>query len=132
MKATAANAQDETPTDKRPMKKTLIALLFTLPAPLAHADPVWAVRPEPGLVCMATSTPAPQILDVPSAKGRPLAVAGPIVLARHPSHLDNGYVEVERPNKQTGWVLQGALSPGPAKCVPTLMSNGLILIGGAG
>ncbi|MEA2741929.1 MAG: hypothetical protein QOG25_300, partial [Acetobacteraceae bacterium] len=44
-----------------------------------------------------------------------------------PQRAENGYVEVERPNRQAGWIQQGALSPGPAGCIPMLMSNGLIL-----
>jgi hypothetical protein len=102
---------------------------FLLSASLAHAEAVWAIRPEPGLVCMATTQPLPQILEQPRADALPLATAGPIVFAVKPQHVEAGYVEVERPNGQTGWVQQTALSAGPASCVPTLMSNGLVLAG---
>jgi hypothetical protein len=108
------------------MRISLIAL-FLLGAPLAHADPVWAVRPVPDLVCMTAVQPSPQIMEQPRAGARPLAVAGPIVFAMQPQRAENGYVEVERPNRQAGWIQQGALSPGPAGCIPMLMSNGLIL-----
>jgi hypothetical protein len=104
--------------------------LFLLTAPLAHAEGIWAIRPEPGLVCMvATTRPPPQILEQPRADAQALATAGPVVLAVTPQHVDSGYVEIERPNRQTGWVQQTALSAGPAACVPVLMSNGLILSG---
>lgn len=106
----------------------IVLAIFLLTAPLAHADPVWAVRPEPGLVCM-TSQPA-RILEQPRADAQAIAVAGSVVLVVTPQHVDGGYVEVERPNRQAGWMPQSALSAGPAGCVPTLMSNGLILISG--
>ena len=54
------------------MRISAIAL-FLLTAPIAHADPVWAVRPEPGLVCMTTSQPAP-IVEQPRADAQPLAI----------------------------------------------------------
>jgi len=111
------------------MRVSLIAL-FLLAARLAYADSLWAVRPEPGLVCMTTSQPAP-IKEQPRADAQALAMSGPIVFVITPQHVDGGYVEIERPTRQAGWVQQGALSAGPAKCVPTLMSNGMILIGGA-
>jgi hypothetical protein len=106
--------------------RTALAL-FLLGAPLAHADPIWAVRPEPSLVCMK-SQPA-QILELPRADAQPLATAGAVVFVITPEHVDGGYVEVERPNRQTGWMPQSALSAGPVACVPTLMSNGLVLAG---
>jgi hypothetical protein len=111
------------------MRASFIAL-FLLAAPLAHADPVWAVRPEPGLVCMTTSHSAP-IQEQPRADAPAVATAGPIVFIITPQHVEAGYVEVERPNHQIGWIQQDALSAGPTKCVPTLMSNGLILTAGA-
>jgi hypothetical protein len=104
---------------------------FLLSASLAHAEAVWAIRPEPGLVCMATAQPRPQILDQPRGDALPLATAGPVVFAVKPQHVEAGYMEVERPNGQIGWVQQTALSAGPASCVPTLMSNGLVLPGAA-
>ena len=111
------------------MRTSLIAL-FLLAAPLAHADPAWAIRPEPGLVCMTTSHSVP-IQEKPRADALALATAGPIVFIITPQHVEAGYVEVERPNRQIGWIQQDALSAGPTKCVPTLMSNGLILTAGA-
>jgi hypothetical protein len=107
-------------------KSVLLILLVAAPA---MADPVWPVRPEPGLVCMAAASGA-QIQVQPHADATALATAGPIVLVVRPQQAINGYLQIERPNKQPGWVKLDALSPGPAKCVPTLMSNGLILIGG--
>jgi hypothetical protein len=70
-------------------------------------------------------------VEQPRADAQPLASAGPIVFAIKPQHVENGYVEVERPNGQIGWIQQTALSAGPAACVPTLMSNGLVLTGPA-
>ena len=105
-----------------------LIILAALVAPSAHADPVWPVRPEPGLVCMSVTSPG-QIIEQPRSNATALATAGPIVFAVQPLRVANGYVEVERPNKQTGWISQSVLAPGPVPCVPTLMSNGLILIG---
>jgi hypothetical protein len=107
-----------------------LVALFRLTTSLAHAEPVWAVRPEPGLACMTTSQPAP-IMEQPRSDAQPLATAGPIVFAITPRHIEGGYVEVERPNGQIGWIPQTALSSGPPACVPTLMSNGLVLGGAA-
>ena len=106
--------------------RTAVALLL-LTAANAHADPVWAVRPEPGLVCMTSQSA--QIVEQPRADAQSLAIAGPVVFVITPKHIDGGYVEIERPNKQVGWVAQSALSAGPVGCVPTLMSNGLVLAG---
>jgi hypothetical protein len=104
---------------------------LALTVPFAQADDaVWAVRPEPGLVCMAASSPTSILLE-PKANGVALAIAGPIVFVVQPRRVSNGYVEIERPNKQIGWVAQSTLSICPDRCVPTLMSNGLILIGEA-
>jgi hypothetical protein len=108
------------------------SLLAVLVATQAMADPIWPVRPEPGLACMAVTSPGVQILAQPHPAASALATAGPLVFAVQPQKLSNGYVEIERPNKEPGWIQQDALSPGPANCVPTLMSNGLILIGGPG
>ena len=102
--------------------------LVTLAAlsPLAAlADPVWAIRPEPGLICMAVSSAKP-ILDQPH--GRPTATSGQIVFVFKPMRPQDGFVEIERPNRQVGWIEQDILSPAP-NCTPTLMSNGLILTG---
>jgi hypothetical protein len=107
---------------------TIAGLTLAAAISAAHADPIWAVRPEPGLVCMTTSQPAP-IVDQPRADAQPLAMAGPIVFVITPQHVDGRYIEIERPNHQVGWIQQSVLSAGPTKCVPTLMSNGLILIG---
>lgn len=107
-----------------------LAVMMAAPAPPpACADPVWSIRPEPGLVCMAPKTGS-LIVSQPSAKAPPLAVAGAIVFVMQRHRPVNGYVEIERPNKQTGWIEQATLSPGPDNCVPMLMSNGLILTGG--
>ena len=117
------------------MRFVVPAILLGLVGPVApgpaHADPVWAIRPEPGLVCMTTTSPRPPILDLPRADAEVLAVAGPVVLAVKPQHLEAGYVEIERPTRQRGWVRQTALSAATDVCTPTLMSNGLILTVGA-
>jgi len=79
---------------------------------------------------MTTSNSAP-IQEQPRADAPALATAGPIVFIITPQHVEADYVEVERPNRQIGWIQQDALSAAPTKCVPTLMSNGLILTAGA-
>jgi len=103
----------------------LLAVLLASPA---CADPVWPVRPEPGLVCMTLTAPA-QIVEQPRSNATSLATAGAIVFAVQPLQISNGYVKVERPNRQIGWVPQTALASGPVKCEPMLMSNGLVLLG---
>ena len=106
------------------MRYVLIALAALTPLS-ALADPIWAIRPEPGLICMAVSSAKP-ILDQPH--GQPTATSGQMVFVLKPMRPLDGFVEIERPNRQTGWIEQSALSPAP-DCTPTLMSNGLILTG---
>jgi hypothetical protein len=96
---------------------------------LAHADPVWPVRPEPRLTCMAVTVTGAQILEQPRPDATHIATAGSIVFAVLPRRLVNGFAAVERPNREIGWVPQNVLTDGPAACVPTLMSNGLVLTG---
>jgi hypothetical protein len=78
---------------------------------------------------MAVAPAGIQILEFPRLDARHIATAGSIVFAVQPIRLVNGYVAVERPNRQVGWIQQTSLSNGPAGCAPTLMSNGLILTG---
>ncbi len=96
---------------------------------VAHADPVWSVRPEPRLACMTVTVTGAQILEQPRPDATHIATAGSIVFAVQPQRLVNGFAAVERPNREVGWVPQNILADGPAACVPTLMSNGLILTG---
>ena len=96
----------------------------------ARADVVWAVRPEPTLMCMTVHGTDEQrrILQHPTTGTQAVAVAeaGPVVFVVKPLHVVRGFVEVERPERSNGWILQSDLSPYPGTCVPTLMSNGLI------
>lgn len=94
-----------------------------------YADVVWAIRPEPGLTCMAVSEAGIQILEFPRPDSPRIATAGAIVFAFQPQRIVNGYTEIQRPNRQAGWIQQASVSAGPAACVPSLMSNGLILMG---
>ena len=105
-----------------------IVTAFTLPA---LADPVWLIRPEPGLICASVTAVGTQILEHPRSGAPSIATAGRIVFTVQPAQRANGYVEVQRPNKQVGWILQTTLTNGPEKCVPTLTSSGLILPGTA-
>lgn len=109
------------------MRVAPLAIALICIAPVTQAEPVWAVRPEPGLTCAGTSIPRPAIFDQPRSDASALAIAGPVVLVIKPQHVESGFVEVERPNGQRGWVQQSSLAAGPANCVPSLMSNGLIL-----
>lgn len=104
---------------------TFVLAALLIPT-VAYADPVWAIRPEPGLVCMSTTSLAP-ILEQPQVEAHPIANAGPVVFVLRPVRVENGFVEIERPNKQAGWIAQSALHQGSEHCQPTLMSNGLIL-----
>ena len=108
------------------MRQITLALLIA--AVPAYADPDWAIRPEPGLICMSPQ-PGTVIFELASVKSKQIAIAGRIVLVRQQRKPVDGFVEIERANRQLGWVEQSALSPGPDGCVPTLMSNGLIYAG---
>ncbi len=103
-----------------------LALAALLIPAVAFADPVWAIRPEPGLVCMST-TPLAPILEQPQVDAHPIATAGPVVFVLRPVRVENGFIEIERPNKQAGWIAQNGLHQNLDHCQPTLMSSGLIL-----
>ena len=79
--------------------------LFLLTAPLAHADPVWAVRPETR-TCVHGVAALRRYSEQPRADAPALATAGPIVFIITPLNVEAGYVEVERPNRQTGGLQQ--------------------------
>ena len=123
------------------MKTYLLAVLPLCAIGVARAQPIHAVSPLPGYVCMSLNVAPGQMLD--PAQGVPLrvspaasaAVAGRaasvlVVQASAPSR--NGFLEVMRPNRQTAWIEAAYTRPWSnpyapsAHCVPSLMSNGSI------
>lgn len=105
---------------------TAIGLLTALPA---YADIVWAVRPEPGLVCMTPANGSAPFTEYPRKDAKVIANLIGIVFAVSSTRTVNGYIEVEGGNREEGWVPKEALKLYTEKCVPKLMSNGRLAVG---
>jgi len=108
----------------------------------ASAQGLHAVRPIPGYACMMPKlgdvrsfADLPRIMEYPDPASKPVGLAGTIVLARNPLHIENGYAEVLRFDGHPGWISADGLQPyhsasnPEAHCVPSIMSNGLPGIG---
>ena len=123
-------------------------MLFLLPITLSafpfmsHAEPVHAVRPLDGYVCMNLNLPDAQMRD-PSGQRIPIltaprpdspvgTLATPIVIAKAPEHVVGGYAEVLQLTGKPGWIKADLILPyhsasNPyARCTPSLLSNGRI------
>jgi hypothetical protein len=111
-------------------------------APTAHAEEVRAVRTLDGYVCMNLNLPDARMRD-PAAPRVPIRVAPspdaavgtlatPIVIARTPEHVVDGYAEVLQLTGKPGWIEANMIVPyrsasNPfARCTPSLLSNGRI------
>ena len=125
------------------MKMSFAALAVSCAlAPVSHAEPVHAVRPLQGYVCMNLNLSDAQMRD-PSAARVPImtaprsdssvgTLATPIVFAKAPEHVVDGYAEVLQLNGKPGWIKADMILPyhsvsDPyARCTPSLLSNGRI------
>jgi hypothetical protein len=99
------------------------------------------VRPEPGLACMllddhdlaaTVQSQLPPIRSAPSASAPAIGYPAEIVFVREPVQEKAGYVAVVKLNAQPGWIEASKLQPWhamngrPGRCIPSLMSNGLL------
>lgn len=110
----------------------------------ARAQGLHAVRPVPGYQCMSLNLSEQQmedrslvvpVLAGPSKGAQVVGRAPAVIFAGVPPREVNGYVQVLRFNKQTGWMeasfLKAWRNPGSSgqQCVPSFMSNGSLGIG---
>ena len=124
-------------------KWTLLAALAAFAAnPTAGiAASLTVLHPEPGLACMLLDNQAlaatvqsqlPPIRSAPSGSAPIVGYPASIVFVRWPLQEQAGYVAVVKLNAQPGWIEADKLQPWhamngrPAKCIPSMMSNGLL------
>jgi len=124
------------------MKQIIAALIAAVAlAPSIHAEPIHAVRPIEGYVCMRLNVTEAEALN-PRGTGifiltdpRPDAARGTtapgVVFVRQPRELVNGYLNVLQLTGQPGWIAADQVRPfdETRRCVPSMMSNGRIGIG---
>jgi hypothetical protein len=124
------------------MKRFIAALVAaTTLAPSSRAEPIHAVRPIEGYVCMRLNVNEAEVLN-PRGTGifiltdpRPDAAHGTtapgVVFVRQPQELVNGYLKVLQLTGQPGWIAADKVRPfdETRRCVPSMMSNGRIGIG---
>ena len=130
------------PVGEPDMRKSIIGLIAAgALVPSVRAEPVHAVRPIDGYVCMRLNVTEAEALN-PRGTGifilvapRPDAARGTtapgVVFAREPKHLVDGYLEVLQLTGQPGWIAADQVRPfdETRRCVPSMMSNGRIGIG---
>lgn len=119
----------------------LIAAAGLWPISDSRADELHAVRPIPGYACMALNLTEKQMFDYnslppvreqPSPTSHSIGVASGIVMIEDPVRTENGFIAMLMPNGKKGWVEADKLKPyhspsnPPARCVPSIMSNGRI------
>jgi hypothetical protein len=124
------------------MKRFIATLIAAAAlAPSVRAEPVHAVRPIAGYVCMRLSVTEAEVLN-PRGTGifiltapRPDAAHGTtapgVVFVRQPQELVDGYLKVLQLTGQPGWIAADKVRPFDEmrRCVPSMMSNGRIGIG---
>jgi hypothetical protein len=110
-------------------------------APVVRAEPVYAVRPIDGYVCMKLNVTEAEVLNphgtgifilvAPRADATRGTTAPGVVFVREPQHLVDGYLEVLQLTGQPGWIAADKLKPfeKTLRCVPSVLSNGRIGIG---
>jgi hypothetical protein len=107
--------------------KILVAAmgLLATTATSAVADPPWQVHREPGLICMTMPNRGVAIHSVPAQTSDVIGYADSTVFMPLPRRAGNGFVMIERPDREPGWVPEKGMQPKP-NCTPMLMSNGAI------
>lgn len=105
----------------------------------ADAQPLHAVRPIPGYSCMALNlteqqmfdpNAVPPVMERPSPTSRTIGLASAVVMTADPAQAQNGYIAMMMPNGRHGWIAADKLKPyrstsnPPARCVPSIMSDG--------
>ena len=124
------------------MRKFILGLIIVgALAPSVRAEPVYAVRPLDGYVCMKLNVTEAEVLNphgtgifilvAPRPDSAHGTAAASVVLVREPKHLVDGYLEVLQLTGQPGWIAADKVRPfeKTLRCVPSVLSNGRIGIG---
>jgi hypothetical protein len=124
------------------MRKFILCLIAANAlAPVVRAEPVHAVRPIDGYVCMKLNVTETEVLNprgtgifiliAPHADAAHGTTAPGVVFVREPQHLVDGYLEVLQLTGQPGWIAADKVRPfeKTLRCVPSVLSNGRIGIG---
>jgi len=110
-------------------------------ASTVRAEPVYAVRPIDGYVCMKLNVTEAEtlnprgtgifILAAPRPEAAHATTAPGVVFVRDPEHRVDGYLEVLQLTGQPGWIAADKVRPfeKTLRCVPSMLSNGRIGIG---
>ena len=117
------------------------ALAIPMITPAANAQPVRAVRPLDGYVCMKLAVSEAQVLDPkgtginllagPTANAPLVTTAPATVFVRAPEVRQNGFLEVLALNGKPAWIAADKVRPldSLSRCIPSVMSNGRLGIG---
>ena len=124
------------------MNRLYAALLMVLPLCMdANAEGLHAIRPLPGYVCMQLAlspeentdpTRGVPVRDTPSLSVHVSSWAPSLLVVPSPQQPTSGFLQVVFSDGHRGWVQEAALklwrSPTNPnrRCVPSVMSNGLI------
>ena len=117
----------------------IVGISALLPASIASAQGLTAVRPLQGYSCMRLKLTPEQVVDrnlqipvytAPSTSSPKVGNASAIVIVRTPLHVENGLAEVLFLDGRQGWLSRELLRPYAtaefpnAQCTPSIMSNG--------
>jgi hypothetical protein len=124
------------------MRKVVLGLIAAgALASSVRAEPVYAVRPIDGYVCMKLNVTEAEVLNprgtgifiltAPRPDAAHGATAASVVLVRDPQNRVDGYLEVLQLTGQPGWIAADKVRPFDkiTRCVPSLLSNGRIGFG---
>jgi hypothetical protein len=119
----------------------LASLAFATLTQSSVAGGVHVVRHIDGYTCMMLNQTSEQAVDLhsvihvfaePASNARAVGVAMPVVAVREPVRPVNGFLAALFPNGSTVWIPAGTLRPyhslgaPDTRCVPAVMSNGLV------
>ena len=120
--------------------RTLVCTTITAVSVAASAH---ATRPLPGYQCLTLNLTSAEASDpnfmltvrqAPSNNAPIIGTVGALIIAADPVVQQNGYIQITRPNAQTGWVPVSSTrpwrSPNPAasnvRCIPEIQDNGRV------
>jgi hypothetical protein len=123
--------------------KTVVAASGIILAGANSVFAVTAVKPLEGYKCMRVKIPeekrwdplaVPPVFAAPTEESRQVGRAASVVLVKVPVNEVNGFIEILRVGAKAPpvWISAKVLSPWqsntvpPQRCVPSIMSNGMI------
>ena len=123
------------------MKVLLVSIMAYALVPPAQAQPVRAVKPLDGYVCMKLAVSEAQVLNPdgtginllaqPAAEAPIVTTAPAVVFVRIPQVQRNGFLEAIALNGKEAWIAADKVKTldGMSRCTPSVMSNGRLGIG---